>query len=621
MNDFLAQFTPYIFERLGYIKIPTLSVSEEERAKLKLRPDATNDDYLARLVKNGFKTKTDSGAIPKDKVQIYWKRAELELAEIQRLLFTDYILLVFMVIQFCRQKGILNSPSRGSCGGSLILFLLGVTQIDPVKFDLLFERFISATRAEVKDFGGIKLVSSASLPDVDIDSDAMFKGEINKFIEEKFPGQSAAILNLSTFQGKAVIKECLKCVEGASEEEAQVGSDLIRSQFGKVDTIEESLRTKAKDATEKFEPNVAFQKWAASHPRAIAVARKLNGLIKNKSVHASGIIICDQPVLEVMPLEVAADKRIVTAYDMEYAQCYGVKLDNLGLKNLSIVKQCLAMIGKKMSDIDVNDKSIYAFLNGHDEYYGVFQAEEGLGKQVMKSIGCQNINDISASIAIGRPGAMRFADDYAAFKRTGEANWSDERVKDILEPTGGIIIYQEQIMQLCGRMANFTPAETNQVRKGVGKKDSELLAKYKTPFIENSIKNGFDPNYVEDIWQTFEDSGNYLFNKCLSPDSVVETKIGPKTLADIETGEEIQAFDTKSGRIHYVKVTGKIPGYAELSRVEFEDGTEIQPSAEHKFLCEDLKMRSIGQILGGDFSIIAAKTKASLDPRTEPVLL
>ncbi len=188
--DFRSQFSKYDYPKLGYIQIPKISIPAEDYTELSLAANATSQDYLLALTERGFRDKLASGKIPRGQAQIYWDRAEFELNEINKLLFTDYILLVYHIIRFCKKNKILNGFARGSAGGSCLLHFLGVVGVDPVKHGLLFERFISSARTDTKDFDGQTYISSESLPDVDIDSDCAEKHRLNEFIEESFKGRT-----------------------------------------------------------------------------------------------------------------------------------------------------------------------------------------------------------------------------------------------------------------------------------------------------------------------------------------------------------------------------------------------------------------------------------------------
>lgn len=500
--SFNTNFNKYDFPKLGYIKIPKLDIPKEdiERLKLKDGPKTTSEDYLLALLKENFDVVLKQWSVESERKK-YLERLKLEYEEIKRLLFVDYILLVYRVVQFCKKNNILNGPGRGSGGGSLLLAILGCVQADPIKHNLLFERFISSARTETKEIDGELYISSAYAPDFDLDTMASQKHRVNELLDSFFPQKTASICNISTFQSKAILKEVYKCYEDATEDEAKEISDLIEIEFGKVQRIQDAIKE-----------NPYFNKWSIDHPETIKIAQNLHELNKNISKHASGIIICNDDIENCMPIILDREKNAMVGYTMDYAQMFGIKFDNLGLKNLNVVNECLELINKKMIDIDVNDKSIYDYLNNNDTYYGVFQAEDCLGKKVMRSLKCQNINDLGLSIAIGRPGSMSFLGDILKAKNNNELNDWGKRINDVLKNNYNCIVYQEDIMALCRVMANFTPLESNLVRKIIGKKQSDQMVLWKDKFINQSIQNGFAKEIVEKIWETFDAAGKYLFN-------------------------------------------------------------------------------------------------------------
>ena len=502
MNNFVNQFEKYDFPKLGFIKIPRFNISKEDIKNFKLGNKFNSSDYLAALIKYKFDEKLKNKIIPTSEIQKYQDRLEYEFNEITRLYFTDYILLVYHLINFCKNNNILNSFGRGSSGGSLLLYILDCVKINPIKYNLLFERFISSARTELKEIDGETYISSGSLPDFDLDSQRSLKYKINEYIDKQFPNKTVAICNISTFQTKVLLKEVLKTYEEVTEENTKEVSKMIEAQFGKIESLDEALIT-----------NEDFKEWARKHEETIKIAKLLYQLNKNKSVHASGILICNENIKDCLPLELDSDKNIVCGYTMNDAQMFGVKFDSLGLKNLDIINDCLNLINKKIEDIDVNDNSIYEFLNKTDDFYGIFQAEDGLGKSVMKTLKCKNVEDLALSISVGRPGSVKFLSDI---KNTKESNklkdWGDDRINNTLKDSYSVIVYQENIMALCKIMANFTSIETNEIRKIIGKKLDTMLL-WKEKFINQSINNGFDGKICEEVWQTFEDSGNYLFCK------------------------------------------------------------------------------------------------------------
>lgn len=587
MNNFINKFEKYDFPKMGYIKIPKIIASEKEIRELKLSENYDGVELIKKLTKQKLPEWLKTNKVPPAEHSIYIDRLKHEISEVVKLKFCDYLLLVYKVIEFCKENDILNSPARGSCGGSLLLAVLGCIKINPIKHNLLFERFISSARTEIKVIDGEEYIKSESLPDFDLDSQQSLKYRINEFLEQYFPNRTAAICNVSTLQSKVAIKEVYKCIEEASEEEAKRITDMFEVVFGKVESIDDAIKH-----------NDELRKWSEEHEKVVNVTKSLLFLKKHTSIHASGIALCNDELTECIPLQLDSNKNIVCGYTMNDAQEFSIKFDNLGIKNLNTVQDCLKMIGKKIEDIDVNDKSIYDYLNNSDCYYNVFQAEEGLGKSVMQKLKCRSVDDGILSISVGRPGSMSFLDDIIKAKEYGEVkDWGDKRINDCLASSYGVIVYQEAIMALCKVMANFTPIETNEIRKIVGKKMVDKMPLWKDKFINQSIENGFKKEVCEEVWKTFVNSGNYLFNKCLWPYTIVETKDKFKTMQEVMVGEEIKSYDIDNKQDIFVKVKSIFSNKAELYEVELDDGRKIKASLNHKFLCSDNKMRSLEIIL------------------------
>lgn len=497
--EFTNQFTQLSFPKYGYIKLPKYIPTDDECKKLSVDRGIDSSKFLLKLIRKNFKQMVENGTIPKDKMTIYQDRINLEYKTYKDFYFIDYVLLIYSIIEFCKKNNIANSPARGSCAGSLILYVIGVTTINPIRYNLLFERFISAARTEIKEFDGESYLSSATLCDVDIDSDTNFKPLINKFLEDKLPNRTCKILNLLTLQTKIAIKEVGKAFANKPEEEMSSITSLVETLFGVNDTLKQT-----------YEKNPVFKDWCDKNKKVYEISCKLEGLIKAKSVHASGIFISNELLSETLPIELSAEKQLVTSYDMSICSMLGIKVDNLGLKNLGAIHECLKLIGKKITDIDVNDPIIYKFLQTNSNFYGIFQCEEGLGKSTLLKIKPKTIDEIHLAIAMSRPGCFKLVDQYIK-NRDNKDYIIHPSLKEILLPTHNIIVYQEELMRLCVVMAKFSPQESNGVRSAVGKKNKEKMLSYKDKFIKQSVENGYEKDFVEKTWQSFEDSGSYLF--------------------------------------------------------------------------------------------------------------
>lgn len=594
----MFKFQKYEFPKLGYVKVPRFKIGAESEIRLNLKSGYSSDDLLKALINEKFLEKVKTNVISKDKKEDYKKRLQFEVAELSKLKFTDYILLVYGVISFCKENGIANGPGRGSAAGSLVLYTLGVTQVDPLKHDLLFERFVSAARTDIKEIDNDIYISSASLPDVDIDTQASKKHLINEYLNSCFNNQTCAICNFSTLQSKVLLKDVLKTYKRFNEDDAKLVSNLIETKFGKVDSISDSLNGRKDPSTGELEKNIEFSKWAAQYQDVIDICLGLEQLIKNKSVHASGILLCNDKLSEIIPLELSSDKKVVSCYDMGDSAKYGLKLDNLGLKNLDVIVEALNGVDKKISDIDINDNCLYDYLNNSDCYYGVFQAEEGLGKNTLRKIKPHKISDIAASVALGRPGSFKFIDQYCKFKNDGEKLEIEPRIADILEPTGGAIIYQEQLIKLAQVMAGYSPKDADGLRKIIGKKLRDKMPEHKDRFINGSVSNGYTKDLASKIWNTFEASADYSFNKCLSPDTSIDIGNGQsKLMFEIKIGDDILSYNPDTDMNEMVTVLDKIESERELYEVEMENGIIVKASLDHKFMAADKRMYPLSQII------------------------
>lgn len=458
--------------------------------------------YLKAVTRKGFQDRLDAGKIPQEKKKIYVDRIKEEFEVVENLGFASYFLLIYKILNFCHESGVVVGAGRGSAAGSLVLYCVGVTQVDPIKYDLLFERFLSADRAEIKEIDGKTYMESGSLPDVDIDVDPERREEVIRYIEEVFPNKTCQISTLSKFTGKILIKDILKTVNTFSEEEAKSVSGMLTVEYGNVEKIEHAL-----------ENNKIFSEFAEKHKKEIDCAILLQDLVRQKSVHAAGVLLCENDIDKTIPLELSSQKSTVTGLSMDDSQKFGIKIDILGLQTLTVVKYCLELAGITLDDIDVDDPIIYEFLKNNSQYYGLFQIAEGLGADTIRRVKPDNFEEIIHCVSLGRPGSMRDIPDYIKLKNKEKESDIDPRLIDILGPTYGLILFQETIMQLSRRMADFTGKDADGLRKGIGKKDMSKVLEYRDRFIEGSLNNGYDEGLVNKIWETIEASGNYSFNR------------------------------------------------------------------------------------------------------------
>lgn len=480
------------------VKLPAIKIEDRFYTYADCPRDASNFQFLRKLC---FKGVIEKGIDKRENKKDYYDRLSMELSVLDDLGFIDYILLNWDILNFCKESGIPTGAGRGSAAGSLVLYSIGVTNIDPIEYDLFFERFVSQSRARKIEHNGETFLDGSLLADIDNDISYDRRAEVIEYINQKYQGKTCKILTLNTLSSKLCIKECGKIVEELSESDVNQISDTIPKHFGKV--------AKLKSAYAESEQ---FKKFADKYPRAFQIAKKIEGLNKNTGVHPSGICISHYELKDIMPLQKTNDGALVSGYDMNDVASLSVKFDILGLRTLSVVHDVCNQIGIKVSDIDPHHPSIYAALACLEAPQGLFQIEAETNFKVCQQIAPRNLEQLSAVVAIARPGALDFKDSYAEYVRTGEFQSVHPFFDDILSYTGGIPLYQEQLMKMAVKVG-FTLDEAEQLRRIVGKKKVDQMPAWKAK-IEGKIKdNNLDPKIGEILWKVAEDSANYSFNK------------------------------------------------------------------------------------------------------------
>jgi len=480
------------------VKLPEIKIENKYYKEVSCEESADNYQFLRKLC---FKRLQQKGIDKFDNAQIYYDRLKEELSIFQELGFVDYILLNWDIINFCVENDIPTGAGRGSAAGSLVLYVIGVTNIDPIEYDLFFERFVSKSRAKKIEHEGETFLDGSLLADVDNDISYDRRLEVIKYIEKKYKGKTSKILTLNTLSGKLCMKECGKIVAELSEMEVNHISDSIPKHYGIVAKLQTA-----------YEESETFKNHADKYPKVYKIAKKLQGLNKNTGVHPSGISISFYELDDIMPLQTTNDDSLVSAYDMNDVASLSVKFDILGLRTLSVVHDVCKGLGIKASDIDPHHPSIYTALSCLRSPQGLFQIEADTNFKVCKLISPQNLEQLSAVVAIARPGALDFKDAYATYVRTGEFQSVHEYFDDILSYTGGIPLYQEQLMKMAVKVG-FSLDESEQLRRIVGKKKVDKMPEWKAKIDDKIKENGLDPEVGEVLWKVAEDSANYSFNK------------------------------------------------------------------------------------------------------------
>lgn len=496
-------YQPYKNPTLAGVILPSVKIDQRHYDALEIPNTTSNYDFLRKLCWRGIQEK---GIDKLPNAKEYYERVKKELAVFQETTFVDYVLLNWDVHTFCRENDIVTGWGRGSAAGSLVFYLIGVTKdpIDPIKYELYFERFLSAVRAKKIEFEGKTYIDGGSLCDVDSDISYLERHRVIEYIESRYPSRNAKILTLGTLGSKAVITECAKIVQGLNKDEAKAISDTIPKVFNVPMDIKDALKESEK-----------FLEYSKKHPKLFEVAKKLEGLIKNTGIHASGIAVSCDEIGELMPLQVTQDaetkeKAVTTGYEMGDVGSLCVKLDILGLKTLSIVKMTCDSAGIKLSEIPLEEEETYKFLQNLYAPQGLFQIETKTGFEVCKKIKPRNLHDLAAILALSRPGALSFVDKYAEFIKTGESQSVHPFFDSILGRTGSIPIFQEQLMNMISKIG-FSLNDADAVRKCVGKKKVEEMKTWKQKIYDKTSENNLEESIADITWKVAEDSANYSF--------------------------------------------------------------------------------------------------------------
>jgi DNA-directed DNA polymerase III PolC len=480
------------------VRLPEIEVDRKVYYQLDLDPKSSNYDLLRALCFRGVK---ERGIDKFKNKQEYYDRVKIELSVLNDLGFVDYILLNWDILNFCHYNSIPTGPGRGSAAGSLVLFLLKVTNVDPIKYDLFFERFVSKSRAKKTVVDDITYLDGSLLADVDNDISYDRRGEVIKYIENKHKGKTCKILTLNTLSSKLCVKECGKIVGEMSEDEVNSISNHIPKQFGKVAKLKKAYDESAK-----------FKEFADKNTKIYKIAKKLEGLNKNTGVHPSGIAISFYNIEEIMPMQTTNDGNLVSAYDMNDVASLMVKFDILGLRTLSVVHDTCQQLGIDIESINVELPEIYENFKFIEAPKGLFQIEADTNFKVCKKVSPRSLEELSAVVAIARPGALDYLDTYAEYRSTGNFQSVNEHFDDILSHTGGIPLYQEQLMKMAVKVG-FTLDEAEQLRRIVGKKKVDQMPAWKAKIEEKIEQNNLSKEVGEVLWKVAEDSANYSFNK------------------------------------------------------------------------------------------------------------
>ncbi|MEA2495415.1 MAG: polymerase subunit alpha, partial [Thermoleophilaceae bacterium] len=461
-------------------------------------------DYLRDLAHEGLRRRYGDPP-PAEAVE----RLEMELSVIGSMGFDAYFLIVWDFVKYAKDNGIAVGPGRGSAAGSIVAYVLNITDVDPLEHGLLFERFLNAERV--------------SMPDIDIDFSVKGRDRVIEYVRQKYGRESVAqIITFGRMFPRAATRDAARVLDfeyGVGDRLAKMIPDPIQ---GRPPSFDDCLR-------EGEELAVAYRDDEQAR-KIIDVARGLEGIVRNAGIHAAGVVISDRPLTEIVPVQLAEDRgagengersyKIVTQYGMKPIEEIGLlKMDFLGLRNLDVIESALDIIERStgerpdMSTLPLDHKNTYKMLAAGDSI-GVFQFESEGMREALKKVKPTEFNDLVALVALYRPGAMAYIDTYARNKRDPSlVKHADPRLKDITDTTYGVILYQEQAMQIAKSIAGFTGPQADDLRKAIGKKDRVKMAGMKDLFAEGAKASGTSPRVIQDLWAVNEASADYSFNR------------------------------------------------------------------------------------------------------------
>jgi DNA polymerase-3 subunit alpha len=468
----------------------------------------SEDSWLIKLANDGLATKMGN-SIPTE----YQDRLNFELEVMIKMGFPGYFLVVADLCDHARKVGIRVGPGRGSAAGSLVSYSLGITGLDPIKFGLLFERFLNPERI--------------SMPDIDLDFDERRRSEMIQYATTKYGDDRVAqIITYGTIKSKQAIKDSTRVLGYPYALGERLTKSLPPSVMGK----DISLSGIFNMDNERYGEASEFRNLYESDPdskKIVDTALGIEGLKRQWGVHAAGVILSKEPLLDVIPIHRRdADGAIITQFDMGACEATGLlKMDFLGLRNLSVLDDCLINIeknlGKKvvLETLPLSDKKTFELLSRGDTL-GVFQLDSAPIRSLLRSMAPDSFEDIAAVIALYRPGPMGedSHNKYADYKNGRKAPIGihpelDMPLNEILKDTYGLIVYQEQVLAIARKVAGFTLGRADLLRKAMGKKDKKILDKEKVHFEDGMKANGFSEDAVEKLWQTLIPFSDYAFNR------------------------------------------------------------------------------------------------------------
>jgi len=547
-------------------------------------PQGTSTEYLEKLCRQGIR-KRYADSLPEGLEE----RLTEELSVIKDMGFNNYFLIVQDFVRWAKENNIAVGPARGSVAGSLVSYLIGITEVDPLKYGLIFERFLNKARV--------------SMPDIDLDFADTRRDEVIEYVQEKYGKDKVAqIITFGTMAARAVIRDVGRALKYSYDY-----CDAIAKMVPLGFSLEQCL-----NGVQEF---IQLYEQDERARTLIDFAKKLEGVARHASTHACAIVISRDPLEKIVPLQYSSqnDKTIITQYDMHGAEDLGLlKMDFLGLKNLTTIEETIALVKeRKGEDIDIeklsfDDAETFDLIQ-KAKTTSIFQLESQGMKSYLKALKPTQFEDIIAMVALYRPGPMEFIPKFIKRKHGEErVDYLHPKLEPILKDTYGICVFQEQLMRIATDVAGFTLSEADILRKAIGKKIKTLLDKQKVKFLDGAIKNGVKRDTAQRLWQWILPFAQYGFNKCLTGDTEI---------IDADTGQLIKIKDLylkkekikntitcdtdrlkmKKEKVLRVMDNGVNPVY----KITTEAGKSIEATANHPFYTFG-KWRRLDELKKGD---------------------